>query len=841
MNRARLLSLAAACGLAPLASGQVIISELLVNPAGTDVPGEWLELYNYSGATVDLSGWILDDEDSTPVGILPNGTMLDPGEALIVCISGLDPNDPLDPTDPFITAADFYASWGATNAAGQPYQVIVLDQMITLANTGNPTNEVFELYDANLVLIDRANYEDGANPANTGGWPAVIGGRSIYVLPQFLNDVDNDNGLAWALGTDGKDGATTSVDVTVFAPDGINFTVLSEGSQASPGYVEQTFTFVDCNNNGVDDVIDIFTGFSGDCNRDSVPDECEPDCDNNGTPDTCDIAEDPSRDCNLNGVLDTCEILSNPLLDGNNNGILDQCELADTIVITEIMYDPFSATEMEYVEIKNITSGSIDISGYVINDIEGDGPTDPVPNGTILGPGEIAVLCNNAVGDEALARADYEAAWGSVTPGGTPIRFIPLSNWGGRNNNASSVDEILTVINASGVVVDVANYFSPDSNGIPTGGWPTRDGHGSIYLYGNAVGSLDNDNGGDWDLHIEGLDGAWRSNEFTPSNDPNTGNPWTGSLGQDYGSPGFVPAGAPEQPSGEVIITEIAYTGNSDFPGSPLGTGDGIDEYIEIYNTTAGSVDISGWYIQDEDGRTSGFPANTTLAAGEVAVIWGAGDYPSEVPNPTQAFRDAWGCDYQILSVSGWYLGSGYNTIGRLANGPNPGNEILRLMKADGSVSDLVNYDDDGFVWPRDASGLPADDTWSIYLLPGFYDSASNDSGFSWAASLSPFDQARTKTDTAIFNAASPALYFGSPGALEGEQVPNLGDCAPICPVCTADFDNSGGAPNSSDFLAYLNAYANQDPCADLAPTGGDGNWNSSDFLAYLNAYSSGC
>ncbi|MDX9911342.1 MAG: GC-type dockerin domain-anchored protein [Phycisphaerales bacterium] len=58
---------------------------------------------------------------------------------------------------------------------------------------------------------------------------------------------------------------------------------------------------------------------------------------------------------------------------------------------------------------------------------------------------------------------------------------------------------------------------------------------------------------------------------------------------------------------------------------------------------------------------------------------------------------------------------------------------------------------------------------------------------------------------------------------------------------CDADWDGSGGSPDSSDFLAYLNDWSSQNPCADLAPAGGDGAWDSSDFLAFLNAFSTGC
>ncbi|MDX9911680.1 MAG: GC-type dockerin domain-anchored protein [Phycisphaerales bacterium] len=58
---------------------------------------------------------------------------------------------------------------------------------------------------------------------------------------------------------------------------------------------------------------------------------------------------------------------------------------------------------------------------------------------------------------------------------------------------------------------------------------------------------------------------------------------------------------------------------------------------------------------------------------------------------------------------------------------------------------------------------------------------------------------------------------------------------------CLADWDASGGTPNSSDFLSYLNDWSLGDACADLAPPGGDGNFDSSDFLAFLNAYAGGC
>ncbi|MDX9910831.1 MAG: S8 family serine peptidase [Phycisphaerales bacterium] len=62
-----------------------------------------------------------------------------------------------------------------------------------------------------------------------------------------------------------------------------------------------------------------------------------------------------------------------------------------------------------------------------------------------------------------------------------------------------------------------------------------------------------------------------------------------------------------------------------------------------------------------------------------------------------------------------------------------------------------------------------------------------------------------------------------------------------IARASCADWDLSGGQPDSEDFLAYLSDYAAQNIRADLAPHGGNGVLDSSDFLAFLNLYSQGC
>lgn len=65
----------------------------------------------------------------------------------------------------------------------------------------------------------------------------------------------------------------------------------------------------DCDGNGRCDLCEILLGAQYDCNRNGVPDNCEPDCNNNGVPDDYDLTCGTSVDANGNGILDDCERL----------------------------------------------------------------------------------------------------------------------------------------------------------------------------------------------------------------------------------------------------------------------------------------------------------------------------------------------------------------------------------------------------------------------------------------------------------------------------------------------------------------------------------------------------
>lgn len=128
----------------------------------------------------------------------------------------------------------------------------------------------------------------------------------------------------------------------------------SGGQDFPPDYADNLcdlLPFVDCNNNGIKDCVDLINGLDTDCNRNGIPDGCEisadptldsnadgiidscQDCDGNGVPDPVDLL-DTSLDCDGNGILDSCELSYGDLADAAKqtcqpDGVLDICQIND--------------------------------------------------------------------------------------------------------------------------------------------------------------------------------------------------------------------------------------------------------------------------------------------------------------------------------------------------------------------------------------------------------------------------------------------------------------------------------------------------------------------------------
>jgi hypothetical protein len=175
-----LLLIAVAGAIATPARAEIIISEIMYNPQGTDrddaaLPPynrEWIELFNTGPSVVDIGGWQLgDSQDGQWASAFAPGTSIAPFGTLVVTgdISSFD------------------AEWG--NGINR----VQVNSFPPLANDPSPTNETAAIRDNLGVIRDFVNIDD------SNGWPRTTGsdGQSIFALPSGLTSAGNDIGANW--------------------------------------------------------------------------------------------------------------------------------------------------------------------------------------------------------------------------------------------------------------------------------------------------------------------------------------------------------------------------------------------------------------------------------------------------------------------------------------------------------------------------------------------------------------------------------------------------------------------------------------------------------------------
>ncbi len=188
-------------------TGDVILSEIMFNPAGAEPRTEWIELVNRGSTVADLGGWSFDDEDTTNWGAIPVGTLLAPGKVAVVYNSFFAAN----------TETLFRTEWNV------PADAVVrgvfwgsLDNAPSAV--AGSINENVSLLDASGARVDSVNFDDDGTV-----WPASANGPSIHLANIGSN---NDVGTNWRASTVGSRGGRN--------PTGPTFNVADIGS---PGIV----------------------------------------------------------------------------------------------------------------------------------------------------------------------------------------------------------------------------------------------------------------------------------------------------------------------------------------------------------------------------------------------------------------------------------------------------------------------------------------------------------------------------------------------------------------------------------------------------------------------------
>jgi hypothetical protein len=144
----------------PLAAGtipDIMISEFNYKSAKDFDTGDWVELYNHDNKDIDLSGWVLkDDQDNHPYTI-PNGTILPQGAYLVIAANKTD----LQTLEPSLS-------------------LVIGDFGFGL---GKSTDSV-RLFNPHAILVDQVRYD--------ASWPDAKGnGKTLS-----LKDLNSDNSLS---------------------------------------------------------------------------------------------------------------------------------------------------------------------------------------------------------------------------------------------------------------------------------------------------------------------------------------------------------------------------------------------------------------------------------------------------------------------------------------------------------------------------------------------------------------------------------------------------------------------------------------------------------------------
>lgn len=193
------------------------------------------------------------------------------------------------------------------------------------------------------------------------------------------------------------------------------------------------------------------------------------------------------------------------------------------VLISEIMYNPDSyeggigkgapPNQSEWVELYNAGDEAVSLAGFYLQDE--DGKTEPLPSSAKIEPGQAIVLIPGV-----QSVGDFRKAWGKgfevYKLDGWAKGEDPISNLA---NSPSSSNEVLTLRNKAGEIVDEVNYDDE-------GDWPSDSPDGpSISLNPDSLDPEKNDTGSNWSRSEKGKHGAEPAKETDEYSNGDIGSP----------------------------------------------------------------------------------------------------------------------------------------------------------------------------------------------------------------------------------------------------------------------------------------------------------------------------
>ncbi|MDK3155472.1 DUF4347 domain-containing protein, partial [Kamptonema cortianum] len=186
---------------------ELIISEMMFDPRSLEPAWEWVEVYNAGTTSVDLAGFVLDDDDNAPPAAANiTGGAIAPGQTGILYNAVLG-------------AADFTAAWGPG------LNLIPVSNWSQLGNAGD------RIGIWNSIYSRRAGFQPAINQVDytLAGFPGKTNNNRASI---YLTDLTADNSLGanWALSAIGAVTPTGTAYESTFAGGNSGLDIGSPGA-----------------------------------------------------------------------------------------------------------------------------------------------------------------------------------------------------------------------------------------------------------------------------------------------------------------------------------------------------------------------------------------------------------------------------------------------------------------------------------------------------------------------------------------------------------------------------------------------------------------------------------
>ena len=170
LDWAVLILFVCASGAEAIERGDIVITELMIDPASVpDLNGEYIELYNTTGAAIDINGWVLVDHGRDEHTIMSEAPLvLEPGGCAVLA-RGCDPA--LNGGLPSCQYA--YANIRLSNGEDEVLLIFendVVDEVVYRRDEGFPIvpGAATELRDPHLSNDDPANWRPSLTSFGAG-------------------------------------------------------------------------------------------------------------------------------------------------------------------------------------------------------------------------------------------------------------------------------------------------------------------------------------------------------------------------------------------------------------------------------------------------------------------------------------------------------------------------------------------------------------------------------------------------------------------------------------------------------------------------------------------------